>query len=65
MPMRLSNAPTTFQYLMSSIFGEYTHIFMVVYMDEILIYCHSEENHLERLTTVLQSLSEYELYAGA
>lgn len=65
MPMGLCNAPATFQALMNAIFGDCIDIFMVVYIDDILIYSDSHEEHIQHLDTVLQRLSDHELYVGA
>lgn len=46
MPFVLTNAPATFQCLMNSIFGPYLRKFVLVFMDDILIYSHSLEDHL-------------------
>lgn len=65
MPMGLCNAPATFQSLMNSIFGDCIDVFMVVYVDDILIYSGSYEDHLKNLGIVLQRLLYNELYVGA
>jgi len=45
MPMGLTNAPTTFQALMNHIFQDMTDIFIVIYLDDILIFSDSLEDH--------------------
>jgi hypothetical protein len=45
MPFRLTNAPTTFQHLMNDIFHDLVNIYMVVYLDDILIYSDNMEQH--------------------
>src|SRR3954471_11768850 len=59
----LTNAPATFSRLMNSIFMEYLDIFVVVYLDDILIYSKNEEEHAEHLRLVLMKLREHHLYA--
>lgn len=53
MPMGLYNAPTTFQALMNSIFKDVIDIFMVNYLDDMLVYSNSQEEHLYNLEIVL------------
>lgn len=65
MPMGLCNAPATFQALMNSIFGDCIDEFMVIYIDDILIYSDSYQDHLRHLETVLQKLANNELYVGS
>jgi hypothetical protein len=59
----LTNAPAYFMYLMNKIFMEYLDKFVVVFIDDILIYSKNEEEHEEHLRLVLQKLREHELYA--
>jgi hypothetical protein len=63
MSFGLTNAPTYFMYLMSKVFMEYLDKFVVVFIDDILIYSRSEEDHEEHLRLVLQKLQEHKLYA--
>jgi hypothetical protein len=63
MSFGLTNAPTYFMYLMNKIFMEYLDKFVVVFIDDILIYSKNEEEHEEHLRLVLQKLREHELYA--
>jgi hypothetical protein len=52
----LNNAPTYFMYLMNKVFREYLEKFVVVFIDDILVYSKSEEEHEEYLRLVLQKL---------
>ncbi len=63
MPFRLTNAPTTFCILMNDIFQEWFDDFIIVYIDDILIYSGSLEEHVEHLQKVFQKLKENKLYA--
>jgi hypothetical protein len=59
----LTNAPTNFMYLMNKIFMEYLDKFVMVFINDILVYSRSEEEHKEHLRLVLQKLREHRLYA--
>jgi len=59
----LSNAPATFQSLMNDIFKDYIGKFIVIYLDDILIFSDSPEQHMQHLQMVLERLREHALYA--
>src|SRR5579859_7747697 len=63
MSFGLTNAPASFMYLMNKVFMEYLDKFVVVFIDDILIYSKSEEEHEEHLRLALQKLRENQLYA--
>jgi hypothetical protein len=63
MPFGLTNALATFCTLMNDIFREWLDDFVVVYIDDILIYSGSLEEHAEHLRKVFQRLRENKLYA--
>jgi hypothetical protein len=63
MPFGLTNAPATFCTLMNDIFRKWLDDFVVVYIDDILIYNSSLEEHEEHLRQVFQRLRENKLYA--
>ena len=63
MPFGLTNAPATFMDLMNMIFHPYLDRFVIVFIDEILIYLGSKKDHEEHLRVVLQILRENQLYA--
>ena len=63
MSFGLTNARAYFMYLMNSVFMEYLDKFVVVFIDDILVYSKSEEEHEEHFRLVLQKLRENQLYA--
>jgi hypothetical protein len=63
MSFGLTNAPTHFMYLMNSVFILELDQFVVVFIDDILVYSKSMEEHEDHLQIVLQRLREYQLYA--
>ncbi|MCI00567.1 RNA-directed DNA polymerase (Reverse transcriptase), partial [Trifolium medium] len=63
MPFGVTNAPGVFMEYMNRIFHTYLDQFVVVFIDDILIYSKSEEEHAEHLRIVLQVLKEKKLYA--
>ena len=62
MPFGLINAPATFCNLMNDVFYVFVDCFIVVYLDDIVIYSESLEDHLEHLRKVLSKLREHQLY---
>jgi hypothetical protein len=63
MPFGLTNAPATFQCLMNSIFAEHTRKFVIVFLDDILVYSATLQDHVNHLRVVLALLRQHELYA--
>ncbi|WVZ49848.1 hypothetical protein U9M48_001173 [Paspalum notatum var. saurae] len=63
MSFGLTNAPAFFMYMMNSVFMNELDKFVVVFIDDILIYSKSEEEHKEYLRIVLNRLREHKLYA--
>jgi hypothetical protein len=60
---RLTNATTTFMCLMNNIFSQYLDKFVVVFIDDILVFSKTEEEHDEHLRIVLQTLRKHKMYA--
>jgi hypothetical protein len=63
MSFGLTNAPAYFMYLMNKVFMEYLDMFVVVFVDDILIFSKTEEEHEKHLRMVLEKLRSYQLYA--
>ena len=63
MSFGLTNALTSFMDLMNRVFQPYLDRFVIVFIDDILVYSGSPEEHLEHLRIVLQTLRERQLYA--
>ena len=63
MSFGLTNAPTYFMYLMNSVFMPELDKFVVVFIDDILIYSENVEDHIEHLRVVFSRLREHTLYA--
>jgi hypothetical protein len=63
MSFGLTNAPAYFMYLMNSVFMTELDKFVVVFIDDILIYSKCEKEHVKHLRVVLQHLRDHTLYA--
>jgi hypothetical protein len=63
MSFGLTNAPAYFMYLMNSVFMPELDKFVVVFIDDILIYSRTKEDHANHLRVVLQRLRDHRLYA--
>ena len=63
MPFGLTNAQVAFMDLMHRVFQPYLDQFVMVFVDDILIYSQSKEEHEDHLRIFLQALREHQLYA--
>jgi hypothetical protein len=63
MSFGLTNALAYFMYMMNKVFMEYLDKFIVVFIDDILVYSRNEEEHEGHLRLVLQKLRDHKLYA--
>ncbi|KAI2645257.1 Transposon Tf2-9 polyprotein [Labeo rohita] len=62
MPYGLADSPSIFQNFMNEIFRDFLHQFVIVYIDDILIYSHDLQEHRRHVLQVLQRLREHHLY---
>lgn len=63
MPFGLTNAPASFVHLMNKVFMKYMDKFVIVFIDDILVYSKNPEEHAEHLRIVLGELLKHRLYA--
>ena len=63
MPFGLTNEPVAFMDLIHRVFQPYLDQFVMVFVDDILIYSQSKEEHEDHLRVVLQLLRDHQLYA--
>ena len=63
-PFGLTNAPTKFMCMMNNIFSKYLDKFVLVFIDDILVYSNNKEEHEEHLGIVIWVLREHHLYAN-
>ena len=63
MPFGLTNAPTVFQHKKNDIFRDLLDICLIIYLDDLLIYSRTQEEHDCHVQLVLKGLREHGLYA--
>ncbi|MBW0489798.1 hypothetical protein O181_029513 [Austropuccinia psidii MF-1] len=64
-PFGLTNAPASLQNLVNDIYADLLDIFVVVYLDDIMVFSSSEEEHVKNVATVLQRLRDNNLFSKA
>ncbi len=65
MPFGLANSPSVFQAFMNDIFHDMLDRWVIVYIDDILIYSDSQEEHIRHVRSVLKRLLQHQLYVKA
>jgi hypothetical protein len=63
MPFGLTNAPSYFMNMMNKVFLEFLDKFVIVFIDDILIYSKGNEEHEKHLHLIMGKLREHKLYA--
>ena len=63
MSFDLTNAQTTFMVLMNRVFQNYLDSFVIVFIEDILVYSKNKGEHMDHLRVVLQFLKEHQLFA--
>ena len=61
MPYRLCKAPATFQCLMQNCLGELNLMYTIIYLDDVIVYSRTEEEHLVRLHAILERFMKHSL----
>ncbi|MBW0478084.1 hypothetical protein O181_017799 [Austropuccinia psidii MF-1] len=65
MKLSLTNAPASLQNVLNDILAEFLDIFVVVYLDDIMVFSRTEEEHFKHVASVLQRLRDNNLFAKA
>ena len=60
-PFRLCNGPVMFQHLIQNTLGELNLTYCIIYLDDVIVYGHMEEEHLEHLRIILECFQEFNL----
>ncbi|XP_019097806.1 PREDICTED: uncharacterized protein LOC109131372, partial [Camelina sativa] len=63
MPFGLTNAPASFMRFMNSVFQEFLDVSVIIFIDDILVFSKSPEEHVVHLSAVLEKLGEQKLFA--
>ena len=63
MPFGVTNAPAQFMNMMTDVLGEHLDKFVLVFLDNVLIYSPNPQGHVEHLQNVLGNLRDHQLYA--
>ena len=63
MSFGLTNSPTIFRDLINRVFKKYMDLFVIIFSDDILIYCRNEKEHASHLRVLLQNFKDRQLFA--
>ncbi|MBW0581361.1 hypothetical protein O181_121076 [Austropuccinia psidii MF-1] len=63
MPFSLTNSPASLQNLVNDILADFLDIFVVVYLDDIMVYSSSQEEHVKHVASVLRRLRDNNLFS--
>jgi hypothetical protein len=63
MSFELANASITFQSYINSVLRKFLNVFVIIYLDDILIYFHNEEEHTNHVRLMLKRLRKYKFFA--
>ena len=61
MPFGLCNVPVTFQHLMQNTLGELNLTSCIIYLDDVIVFCQTEEEHLEQFCVIFKWFHEFNL----
>ena len=64
MPFGLTNAPSGFQWFLNTIFADLLDVFVIIYLDDILIFSLNEEDHIKHVSEVFHRLRKHNLFAN-
>ncbi|QRV92223.1 Transposon Ty3-G Gag-Pol polyprotein [Ceratobasidium sp. AG-Ba] len=64
MPFGLTNAPATFQHFMNNIFRDILDVYVIIYLDDILVFSKNKEDHEKHVREVLSWLQKHNLYCN-
>ena len=65
MPFGVTNAPSQFMHMMNDVLSGYLDVFVLVFLDDILVYSKTVEEHAEHLRKVFDALRKHRLFAKA
>ena len=65
MPFGITNAPSQFMHMINDVLARYLDVFVLVFLDDILVYSRTVEEHANHLRKVFAALREHRLFAKA